>query len=219
MRGTTYLTFIAGLSLAAVAEGQSNIHPAYKFAWGENIGWTNWRDADAAADGVIVDATFLSGFIWAENAGWINMGDGSPADGVHYTNDDGLDFGVNLDPDSGDLYGLAWGENVGWVNFDTRDKGEQRARLDAAACRFRGYVWGENVGWINLDDENHFVVLLHDGDLDFDGDVDLADLSELLRNYGTTSGMNWEDGDIDGDDDVDLADLSALLSRYGETCP
>jgi hypothetical protein len=53
------------------------------------------------------------------------------------------------------------------------------------------------------------------GDVDGDGDVDLSDLSELLSNYGMTSGATWADGDMDGDGDVDLSDLSALLSNYG----
>ncbi|MFQ5807028.1 MAG: trypsin-like peptidase domain-containing protein [Phycisphaerae bacterium] len=57
------------------------------------------------------------------------------------------------------------------------------------------------------------------GDLDGDNDIDLADLSTLLANYGTTSGASYEDGDLDGDGDVDLADLSALLAVYGTTCP
>ncbi len=57
------------------------------------------------------------------------------------------------------------------------------------------------------------------GDLDGDQDVDLTDLSQLLANYGTSGGANYEDGDLDGDGDVDLTDLSALLSVYGTTCP
>jgi hypothetical protein len=55
-------------------------------------------------------------------------------------------------------------------------------------------------------------------DLDGDRDVDLADLAELLANYGTTSGATYWDGDLDGDDDVDLEDLAELLSVYGADC-
>jgi hypothetical protein len=57
------------------------------------------------------------------------------------------------------------------------------------------------------------------GDLDGDNDIDLADLAQLLSNYGTTSGAVYEDGDLDLDGDVDLADLAGLLSVYGTTCP
>ncbi len=57
------------------------------------------------------------------------------------------------------------------------------------------------------------------GDLDGDNDIDLADLAQLLANYGMTSGAVYEDGDLDGDGDVDLSDLAALLAVYGTTCP
>jgi hypothetical protein len=56
------------------------------------------------------------------------------------------------------------------------------------------------------------------GDLDHDFDVDLADLTRLLSNYGMMSGAMYWDGDIDFDGDVDLADLNALLAVYGTTC-
>jgi len=56
------------------------------------------------------------------------------------------------------------------------------------------------------------------GDLDNDYDIDIADLAQLLSNYGET-GAVYEDGDIDEDGDVDLSDLAELLSVYGDTCP
>jgi hypothetical protein len=64
------------------------------------------------------------------------------------------------------------------------------------------------------------------GDLDADGDVDLADLAALLANYGQTQAAGWTDGDIEGDDgdgqpgdgDVDLRDLALLLSHFGTSC-
>ena len=56
------------------------------------------------------------------------------------------------------------------------------------------------------------------GDLDGDGAIGLSDLAQLLANYGTTNGAEYEDGDLDGDGDVDLSDLAGLLSVYGTTC-
>jgi hypothetical protein len=52
------------------------------------------------------------------------------------------------------------------------------------------------------------------GDLDHDGDVDLADLSQLLAHFGM-SGPTEAEGDIDGDGDVDIADLAILLANFG----
>lgn len=53
------------------------------------------------------------------------------------------------------------------------------------------------------------------GDVDDDGHVTLADLSELLVHYGTPAGMTSDQGDFDGDGDVDVVDLSALLTNFG----
>lgn len=56
------------------------------------------------------------------------------------------------------------------------------------------------------------------GDLDGDCDVDIADLAQMLSNYGTPD-PTAQDGDLDGDGDVDIVDLAALLSSYGDPCP
>jgi len=57
------------------------------------------------------------------------------------------------------------------------------------------------------------------GDLNGDGQVDLADLATLLANYGRADEeVLPEHGDLDWDGDVDLSDLSVLLARYGSVC-
>ncbi len=152
-----------------------------KYAWQENVGWTNWRDANGGAQGVFIGAgQFLSGFVWAENVGWINCGDGTPGGGTMYTQvpvSGVLDFGVNIAGD-GQMSGFAWGENIGWINFGLFASlpAAQQARYDFAARRLRGYAWGENVGWLNLDDATHFVAAACIVDLNGDGLVDFVGL-------------------------------------------
>jgi hypothetical protein len=64
-----------------------------------------------------------------------------------------------------------------------------------------------------------------DIDGSYDCIVSLADLAQLLGNYGMTTGATLMDGDVDpydpwwpGDGDVDLGDLAELLSQYGDDC-
>jgi len=201
---------------SALAQQGSNVSPAHKHAWGENIGWMNWRDADGGAAGAVIGETFLSGYVWCENVGWLNLGDGTPADGVAYANTDGADFGVNISS-GGDLEGLAWGENIGWVNFDTwpqlGDFGQQ-ARIDRDAGRLRGFAWGENIGWVNLDDDEHFVGFLCPADFNGDGVVDTRDVLAFLNTW--TSGGSG--ADFNGDGAVDTRDVLAFLNAWTTGC-
>lgn len=215
------LLTIASLALAGSAAAQSSIMPDYKYAWSENIGWTNWRDANAEASGVRLHPRFLSGWIWSENIGWIHMGDGSPADCLQYSNASGADAGVNILP-NGDLAGLAWGENVGWINFSTAATlgglGMQ-ARFDAALRRFRGFAWGENIGWINLDDDTRSIRAAPTclGDVDQNGQVNFADLNQVLSSFNASGPCIL--GDTNGDGVTDFADLNNVLSFFNTTCP
>lgn len=52
------------------------------------------------------------------------------------------------------------------------------------------------------------------GDLNGDGQVDLADLGILLADFGCLPPPNCP-GDLDGDGDTDLADLGILLADFG----
>ncbi len=234
MRYTIVTTIVSIGLLASTASAQSNIDDTVpnKHAWGENVGWTNWRDADGANAGVVVGTTFMGGFIWCENVGWINVGDGAPADGVNYANVDGTDSGVNIDPD-GELHGLAWGENIGWINFDggAMATPAQPARIECVPgpngetlSRLTGYAWGENVGWINLDDTTHFVSVdaattPADCDMNHDGAANGLDIQLFVEFVLSANTPDWLDvcsGDLEGTPDAaidfdDMADFVACL--------
>jgi hypothetical protein len=63
-----------------------------------------------------------------------------------------------------------------------------------------------------------FVLARCVGDFNFDGVIDLADLSQLLSHFGE-SDVSYTDGDHNADDLVDLADLAEFLSVFGTPCP
>ncbi|MCA9312075.1 MAG: hypothetical protein KDA21_12760 [Phycisphaerales bacterium] len=201
--------------LTALAGADTNVAEGRKFAWGENVGWLNFRDAAAGSQGVRVYPDHLSGFVWGENIGWINVGPGNGP----YENDpgDSATFGVNVDPSTGDLYGLAWGENIGWVNFDTTTViGIDGAHFDLSSGHFSGFAWGENIGWINLGGSTTYVCA-QVADVDGDGSVTFADLNELLDNWASSVPAG-NAGDVNGDAQVNFQDLEILLDSWASTC-
>lgn len=53
-----------------------------------------------------------------------------------------------------------------------------------------------------------------DGDVNGDGEVNLADLNLVLANFGQAT----SEGDANGDGNVDLADLNLVLANFGTSC-
>jgi hypothetical protein len=217
-----HLGVMLAAALGNVIFAQSNIDTSQKFAWCENVGWTNWHDSDEGVNGVHVGLQFLAGFIWSENAGWINAGDGTPQASCGgrpcYANFDGADFGVNLDED-GSVHGLVWGENIGWINFDTFSPEEGGAHFDACERRFLGFAWSENIGWINLGGDKDFVGVGPCGfaDIDCDGNIasdDYAAFPSRFNGPDVTEDCPHFDSDADGD--VDLLDFAAFQIVFSE---
>jgi len=222
MRRISPITLVClGLLLPATSvRADSNIDDDAKFAWSENAGWLNWRDANGSADDVRfrrvfndpVNQGYLEGWIWSENLGWINVGDG---DGP-YPNTDHTNFGVNIRNDAL-VVGVAWSESVGWINFNTSFFiGADGARF--VDNRFSGFAWSGNVGWILIGDDGVFIeIKTCPGDFNLDAQINGADLSFLLANWGATEFA--AENDLANDDGVfNAADLSIVLSGWG-ACP
>lgn len=56
------------------------------------------------------------------------------------------------------------------------------------------------------------------GDANGDGEINAADLSVLLANFGTSTNGGASSGDFNKDGSVDGADLSVLLGQFGTSC-
>lgn len=51
----------------------------------------------------------VSGYAWSENIGWISFS--------NTTDGSAKQYGVNIDPITGNFSGYAWSDNIGWINF------------------------------------------------------------------------------------------------------
>jgi hypothetical protein len=146
------LTLVA---LPFTARAASTINTTNQYAWGANIGWTNWRpDFDATnTEGVRIEEFVCSGYIYAANVGWINVGNGNPVNHIQYQNNSATDYGLNYgvdptQPGFAILRGYAYGANIGWINFE--NAGNPRVSLFTGTLT--GYAYSANCGWINLND-------------------------------------------------------------------
>jgi hypothetical protein len=126
-------------TVPASAENIDPLSAGSHYAYGENVGWINFKPS--FGPGVNVADMAITGYAWGENVGWINL---SPLKGG--TKNDGI----------GNLSGYAWGENIGWISFSCENTAtcgtvSYRVTINPETGTFSGKAWGENVGWINFD--------------------------------------------------------------------
>lgn len=230
MSWTSNFAVVLSIVLAApAARAQLRVSPEHKLSWSENAGRMNWLDAANGTSSVRVHPTFLSGMIWMENIGWVVVGDGSPANGLSYTNLSGTDFGVNHSAANGALSGFAWSENAGWLNFGGGSLATpaKPARISAVSPRrFFGYVWSENLGWINLDDSGQYIQLnTCPADLNGDNQVDDSDFVLFALAYDVLDCLDPAmsvgcAADLDNDAMVGDPDFVLFAQAYDAlTCP
>lgn len=189
----------AGILLASVngARAESTLNATNHYAYGADIGWLEARGD--VANGAVLGQYYCTGDLWGANVGWIGLGNG-PANGWHYANTSGSDWGINHDG-AGSLTGYAYGANIGWITFEQTCG---KPKIDLLSGKLSGSVWGANVGWISL--SNAFAQVQTDrlaagSDSDSDG---IPDAWEMMRAGNlTTLGLRPADADGDGVPDVD----------------
>lgn len=205
-----FLKLGALLTTLAITHAASTINSTNHYAWSGNTGWMDFRpERPNTGDGFKFGEFSCSGWIWSPNLGWINCGNGSPADGVSYGNNDNADFGVNH-YGTGDLYGLAWAPNVGWINFGwwtLEPANTNKPHVNLATGEFSGYAWSANCGWINLGTGLLKTDSMDIVDSDHDGISDAFEMG-YVGNLTTMNGTS----DYDGDGQSDKAEYIAATN-------
>jgi len=211
---------------ACPAIAQTTIDPANKYAYGANVGWINL--AGDQTNGIIASEYICSGYAFGANIGWIDFGDGTPNNGIAYSNATPTDYGVNvtnyhcpaLGSHVADLRGYAYGANIGWIHFESMGD----PRIDLTTGKLLGYAWGANIGWINLGEispnVNAVTSLAPSTDRDEDGIADAYEYTHAgfpnLTVLGDTPGADFDgDGQSDRSEywaDTDPTDSSSRLS-------
>lgn len=201
MTRATLLT-AAWLAGASALLAGTTIHGTNRYAYASNTGWL-----DAYADGTngaTVGRFVCAHYLYAANTGWIHLGDGTPANGVSYSNASATDYGVNVSP-YGLLQGFAWGANTGWVTFEQT---YGKPAVDLVTGVLSGYAWSANTGWISLSNAYAFVQterLAGDPDVDGDGLPDPWEYSYT----NTLAGLGPSPADADGDGSPDADEYGA----------
>ncbi len=211
--------FLAVFALtAATALADSTIDPTDKYAYGANIGWTNWKhDQPSAPEGAVIGLSYCSGHIYGANVGWIDLGDGTPDDGIAYSNGSATDYGVNIGSintfaNEATLIGNAYGANIGWITFEQT---HGQPKIDLLTGEFSGHAYSANCGWINLGNGTEAALTTATLDQGDDTDADMIpDWWELQR--VTAAGLMPIDlthlsktTDSDGDGETDLEEFAA----------
>ena len=196
-RSLPCLFAVLGLMTAAQWALASTIDPTDKFAYAQSTGWMNLRpDQSGGGEGVTVTLYHLSGKSYGQSTGWVEFGDGTPADGLHYSNTGAADVGVNVDA-LFNLSGYAYGQSIGWINFGWAAPNDaNRPRINPATNQFMGYAYAQSVGWINLGTgflRTQDILQLEDTDSDY-----LPDAWELVQAGNLFTLGFFSDTDADG---------------------
>ncbi|MCE5186512.1 MAG: hypothetical protein LLF76_10345 [Planctomycetaceae bacterium] len=208
MKTLLYSSIWLLLSIDVFAQNIDPFNDGSKYAYGENIGWLNFKPA--LGGGVTVTDTAMIGFVWCENTGWLNL---APVYGGVANN--GL----------GELSGFAWGENIGWLNFNPNSPGEvndeYRVRINHDGD-FEGWAWGENIGWVHFAADSPVIFKVSTSWLT-SCRVDLNDLAAFAQEWLLVSPLRTR---LDSDfivsgriSYVDMTDFAHLSSLWMDRCP
>lgn len=167
-------------------------------------------------------ANNLDAFLWTPTSA-----NGSTGTMLDLTAADPTDFGTESRAFGVNKSGMVVGSSGNGLNAFLYDNGVyiNLNSLINPASGWTALSYAESIndsnqitGWGVYNGNNEaFLLTLLPGDANFDGKVDINDLTIVLSNYGKTVGASWTNGDFNGDGRVDINDLTIVLANYGRT--
>jgi hypothetical protein len=142
------------LALAAAGVFAENIVAPNQYAWGERVGWINFKPG--TGPGVTVTNTNVAGYAWGERIGWVSLSCHNDEPGTTCASR-GI-WGITNDG-AGNLRGQAWSERDGWISFSCHNdepgttcasRGNWGVTVNSTTGVFSGQAWGERTGWITF---------------------------------------------------------------------
>lgn len=82
----------------------------------------------------------IRGYAWSDSIGWISF---------NCINNDTcatIDYGVNIEPATGDFIGYAWSENIGWIDFSPNEGYPKEPFISA----HYDHITGDVLGWAKI---------------------------------------------------------------------
>lgn len=127
--------------------------------------WTEMGSFTLSSSAVCQDHN-VYGWAWSERTGWISFScencdanrDGN-WDGGECGTGSSIDYGVDIDPNTGEMSGYAWSERVGYISFNSSDlsgcpSGTCKAEVDLDTGEISGWAKAIDAsgwdGWIKL---------------------------------------------------------------------
>jgi probable HAF family extracellular repeat protein len=191
-------------------------------------GFTNVQAENISSNGMVVGygtppgGTDFDVFLWTPTSA-----NGSTGTMLDLTAADPTDFGTESRAFGVNRSGMVVGSSGNGANAFLYDNGVYTNLNNlinpASGWTALSYAMAINdanqiTGWGVYNGNNDaFLLTLLPGDANFDGKVDVNDLTIVLANFGKTVGASWTTGDFNGDGRVDVNDLTIVLANFGKT--
>ena len=157
------------------------------------------------------NATAITSALTVNPGSTLNLANSATGNGVT------INYGSSASPNATIRSELVAGYNAGaWDGTSTTSGVISSATAQSAGLTI-GYADGADGVVSGLAAGQEKIMVTLPGDVNLDGTVNLYDFAVLRKNFGLSSGAQWDQGDFNYDGKVNLTDFLLLRSNFGKS--